>query len=277
MDFTITQTMQDILAKIQQFMEQEVYPLEPALATRGFKALLPELMATREKVKQLGLWCPQIPKEYGGMGLSLLEHGLVSAVLGRSPLGHYLFNCQAPDAGNMEILMQHGTQEQKKTYLEPLLRGDIRSCFVMTEPDRPGSNPVWLDTTAHKDGKEYVINGRKWFASSADGAAFAVVMAVTNPDNLPYERASQIIVPTQTPGFKLLRNIPVFGHQGEDYTSHAEVVFGNCRVPQKNLLGAESAGFRIAQERLGAGRVHHCMRWIGICERSFELMWPAGR
>ncbi len=272
MDFTIPQKMQDVLARIQNFMEQQIYPLEPAFATRGFNNLLPVLKATREKVKELGFWCPQIPKEYGGMGLSLLEHGLVSTVLGRSPLGHYLFNCQAPDAGNMEILMQHATPHQKETYLKPLLGGDIRSCFAMTEPDRPGSNPLWLDTTAVKEGVDYVIQGRKWFTTSADGAAFVIVMAVTNPGAPPHDRASLIIIPTDTPGFRLARNITVLGHQGEGYDSHAEVIFENCRVPQKNLLGAEGAGFRIAQERLGAGRIHHCMRWIGICERSFELM-----
>jgi len=220
----------------------------------------------------LGYWCPQIPKDYGGMGLRLLEHGLVSAVLGRSTLGHYVFNCQAPDAGNMEILIAHGTAEQKKNYLEPLLRGEIRSCFAMTEPERPGSNPLWMETTARRDGGHYVLNGHKWFTSAADGAAFAVVMAITNPEAAPHRRASQIIVPTGAPGFKLVRNLRVMGHHGEDYASHGEVVFEDCRVPQTNLLGTEGAGFLIAQERLGAGRIHHCMRWIGICERGFDLM-----
>jgi alkylation response protein AidB-like acyl-CoA dehydrogenase len=172
----------------------------------------------------------------------------------------------------MEILIAHGTVEQKKEYLGPLLRGEMRSCFAMTEPERPGSNPVWMETTAKKSGKEYVINGHKWFASAADGAAFAVVMAITNPEAAPYERASQILVPTQTPGFKRVRNVSVMGHPGEDYASHAEVIFEDCRVPQSNRLGKEGAGFLIAQERLGAGRIHHCMRWIGICERAFELM-----
>ena len=183
MDFSVPQKMQEILGKMQEFIEKEAYPMETAFATRGFRELLPELKTRREKVKQLGFWCPQAPKEYGGMGLTLLEHGMVSAVLGRSLLGHYLFNCQAPDAGNMEILIEHGTKEQKKTFLEPLLRGDIRSCFAMTEPGRPGSNPVWMDTSAVKDGGDYVINGHKWFASSADGAEFAVVMAGV-PGNL---------------------------------------------------------------------------------------------
>ncbi|HYX52173.1 MAG TPA: acyl-CoA dehydrogenase family protein [Candidatus Limnocylindrales bacterium] len=272
MDFSISPQMQKTLADIQQFMEREVYPLEPEVATKGYRASLPKLKAARQKVKDLGLWCPQISKEYGGMGLDLMEHGMVSSVLGRSLLGHYIFNCQAPDAGNMEILIEHGTQEQKKAFLEPLLRGDIRSCFAMTEPEHAGSNPTWMSTTAVKEGSDYVINGHKWFASSADGATFAVTMAVTNPDAPPHQRASQILVPTNTPGFRIVKNLSVMGHVGEDHASHAEVRFENCRVPQKNLLGKEGAGFAIAQERLGAGRIHHCMRWLGLCERAYDLM-----
>jgi len=272
MDFGISPQFEKTLNDIQQFVEQELYPLEPEVGTRGFRATLPKLKAAREKVKKMGFWCPQIPKEHGGMGLSLMEHGMVSAVLGRSMLGHYSFNCQAPDAGNMEILLEHGTPEQKKTFLEPMLKGEIRSCFAMTEPEHAGSNPTWMDTTAKKDGDDYVINGHKWFTSSADGATFSVVMAVTNPDAPPHQRASQILVPIGTPGFKIIKNLSVMGHVGEDHHSHAEVRFENCRVPQKNLLGKEGAGFQIAQERLGAGRIHHCMRWLGICERSFELM-----
>lgn len=272
MDFSISPQMQKTLTDIHQFMEREVFPLEPEVATKGYRATLPKLKAARQKVKELGLWCPQISKEYGGMGLDLMEHGMVSSVLGRSLLGHYVFNCQAPDAGNMEILIEHGTPEQKKTFLEPLLRGDIRSCFAMTEPEHAGSNPTWMSTTAVKDGNDYVINGHKWFASSADGATFAVTMAVTNPDAPAHQRASQILVPTDTPGFKIVKNLSVMGHVGEDHASHAEVRFENCRVPQKNLLGKEGEGFAIAQERLGAGRIHHCMRWLGLCERAYDLM-----
>ncbi|HKW75998.1 MAG TPA: acyl-CoA dehydrogenase family protein [Terriglobales bacterium] len=272
MDFAIPEQIQQILDRIERFMEGEVYSLEPEVAEHGFRATLPKLKAVREKVKKLGFWCPQIPKEYGGMGLSLMEHGLLSAVLGRSLLGHYVFNCQAPDAGNMEILIEHGTPEQKKNFLEPLLRGETRSCFAMTEPEHAGSNPTWMDTAAVKDGNHYVINGHKWFTSSADGAAFAVVMAVTSPQAPPHQRASQILVPTNTPGFKRIKNLSVLGHVGEDHASHAEVRFDNCRVPQSNLLGKEGEGFAIAQERLGAGRIHHCMRWLGISERAFELM-----
>jgi alkylation response protein AidB-like acyl-CoA dehydrogenase len=206
------------------------------------------------------------------MGLDLMEFALVSESLGRSPMGHYVFGAQAPDAGNIEILHLHGTEEQKEKYLRPLVQGKIRSCFSMTEVDLPGSNPVMLDTTAVKDGDDYVINGQKWYTSSADGAEFAIVMAVTNPEAPPYMRASMIIVPADAPGFNLVRNIPVMGHEGSDWASHAEILYQSCRVPQANLLGPEGMGFVIAQERLGPGRIHHCMRWIGICNRAFALM-----
>jgi len=272
MDFSMSEKMQTIDAMIRDFMKKEVYPIEPEFQHSGFKQLEPLLNQKRAKVKQMGLWAPQMPEEYGGMGLPMMEHAIVSEALGGSPLGHYIFGCQAPDAGNMEILHKYGTETQKKEYLEPLVRGDIRSCFSMTEPEKPGSNPTWMDTAAVKDGDDYVINGQKWFTSSADGAKFAIVMAVTNPEAEPHLRASQILVPTDTPGFNLVRNISVMGHQGEGWPSHAEVIYQNCRVPRSNLLGQEGMGFVIAQERLGPGRIHHCMRWIGICERAFDLM-----
>ncbi len=173
----------------------------------------------------------------------------------------------------MELLLRHGSTEQRERWFAPLVRGEIRSCFAMTEPEHAGSNPVHLSTTAVRDGDEYVIDGHKWFTSAADGAAFAIVMAVTNPAApSAYARASQIIVPTDTPGFRLVRNIPVMGDAGEDYFSHGEVVYEACRVPVSNRIGPEGSGFALAQERLGPGRIHHCMRWIGICERAFDLM-----
>jgi alkylation response protein AidB-like acyl-CoA dehydrogenase len=265
--------LQATLKIIRQFVQTEVMPLESDFLSRPFRELLPRLKTKREQVKALGLWAPHLPPDLGGLGLSLSEFARISEELGRTPLGHYLFNCQAPDIGNMEILMEHGTPEQKERWLAPLARGEIRSCFSMTEPEFAGSNPVWMNTTAVKEGGDFVINGHKWFTSSADGAAFAIVMTITNPDAAkPHARASQIIVPTNTPGFKLVRNIPVMGDEGEDYGSHAEIRYENCRVPQANLLGKEGDGFAIAQHRLGPGRIHHCMRWIGICERSFELM-----
>jgi acyl-CoA dehydrogenase len=261
-----------IIGMIREFMKKEVYPFEGEAVGKTWTELAPILEEKRNKVRQMHLWAPQIPEEYGGVGLSFMEHAFVSEELGRSPFGHYIFGAQAPDAGNLEILIRYGTPEQKAQYLLPLAAGKIRSCFSMTEPEKPGSNPTWMETTAKKDGDDYVINGQKWFTSSADGAAFAIVMAVTNPEAEPHMRASQIIVPTDNPGFNLVRNISVMGHKGDGWGSHAEVIYQNCRVPQKNLLGPEGSGFLIAQERLGPGRIHHCMRWIGICERAFDLM-----
>ena len=277
MDFSIAPETAELLGKVRRFMEEEVYPLEKEPCS--FRQLLPALQEKRARARKLGLWGPQIPHAYGGMGLGFMEQALVGEALGRSPLGHYTVNAQAPDAGNMEILCEFGTEEQKKQWLEPLARGEIRSCFAMTEPDRAGSNPVWLDTTAVRQGDQYVIHGRKWFASGADGAAFAIVMAVTNPEAAPHQRASQIIVPTDTPGFTRVRNISCLGHAGEDWASHAEILFRDCRVPCRNLLGEEGAGFAIAQSRLGPGRIHHCMRWIGVAQRSLELLcrYAAGR
>lgn len=264
--------LQALLDEIRDFLQTRVIPYESEFLNRPFRELLPTLEEQRQAVKARGWWAPAIPKEFGGMGLALTEFARVSEELGRTPLGHYVFNCQAPDIGNMEVLMHHANAAQREQYLEPLARGEIRSCFSMTEPDVPGSNPVWLETTAVQDGDAYVINGHKWFTSAADGARFAIVMAITNAQANPHQRASQIIVPTDTPGFRIVRNISVMGHRGEDWSSHAEIVYEDCRVPQANRLGAEGAGFQIAQDRLGPGRIHHCMRWIGISERAFELM-----
>jgi alkylation response protein AidB-like acyl-CoA dehydrogenase len=173
----------------------------------------------------------------------------------------------------MELLLHHGTPEQKEKWLRPLVEGDIRSCFGMTEPEHAGSNPVWLDTTARREGNEYVLDGHKWFTSSADGATFCIVMAVTDPDAAnPYGRASQILVPLDAQGFDVVQNLAVMGERGEGWMSHAEVRLSGVRVPVANRIGAEGAGFTLAQERLGPGRIHHCMRWIGICERAFDLI-----
>jgi acyl-CoA dehydrogenase len=272
MDFDIPEPTRELLARIRAMIDEHVIPAEPEVMGPGPSGDEPAVVALRARVKAAGLWGPQIPRELGGMGLALLEHGMVSEELGRSPIGHLVFGCQAPDAGNLEILHKYGSPEQKRRWLEPLARGEIRSCFAMTEPECAGSNPTELRTTARRDGDDYVIDGHKWFTSGADGAAFAVVMAVTNPDAPPHARASQIVVPTDTPGYELVRNVPVMGHAGRGWGSHGEVRFTSCRVPIANRLGEEGAGFLIAQERLGPGRIHHCMRWIGICERSFELM-----
>jgi len=272
LDFSISEKMETILEMVREFVVKEVIPLERIFLRSSFRSLLPQLEEKRQMVRQMELWAPPHPREYGGMGLDLVEFALVSEELGRSPLGHYIFGCQAPDAGNIEILHLYGTDGQKKKYLEPLVRGDIRSCFSMTEVEMPGSNPVMLEATAVRDGDSYIINGQKWYTTAADGAAFAIVMAVTNPDAPPHLRASMLIVPTDTPGFNLVRNISIMGHEGDDWHSHAEILYQSCRVPAENLLGPEGHGFVIAQERLGPGRIHHCMRWIGECNRAFELM-----
>jgi len=272
MDFSIPESTQALLTRIRELMDTEVLPVENDYLGKSFLDALPALNAVRRKVKDAGLWLPQIPKKYGGVGLSFMDYAMVCEQLARSPYGNYCFNAQAPDAGNMEVLVEFGTDEQKNKWLKPLAAGDIRSCFSMTEPDRAGSNPVHMDTVAVRDGDEYVINGHKWFTSSADGAAFAILMAVTNPDAAPHQRASQIIVPTDSPGFERVRNISCMGHAGDDWESHSEIRYQDVRVPVSNLLGAEGAGFSIAQARLGPGRIHHCMRWIGIAERSFDLM-----
>jgi acyl-CoA dehydrogenase len=261
------------LARIRRIVREELAPLEARFQREPFRQLLPAMNDVRAKVKEAGVWAPHLPPEMGGMGLPLADFARVSEALGWSPLGHYAFNCQAPDIGNMELLHTHGSPEQRARWLEPLARGEIRSCFAMTEPEHAGSNPVWMSTKAVRDGGEYVIDGHKWFTSSADGAAFSIVMAVTDADaKKPHERASQIIVPADTPGFRIVRNIPVMGEAGDDYFSHAEVVYEGCRVPVENRIGPEGAGFLLAQERLGPGRIHHCMRWIGVCERAFDLM-----
>jgi len=272
LDFQVSDKIQTIVSMIHEFVDKELIPLEPEFMVKDFKDLLPVLREKQAMVKKMELWAPNFPVECGGMGLSLVEHGLVSEALGKSPLGHYVFWCQAPDAGNVEILHAHGTQAQKERFLNPLVQGSIRSCFAMTEVDMPGSNPVMLETTAKRDGDDYVINGHKWYTTAADGAEFAIVMAVTNPEAHIYLQASMIIVPTDTKGFNLVRNIPVMGHAGSDYSSHSEILFESCRVPQKNLLGAEGQGFVMAQDRLGPGRIHHCMRWLGICQRALDLM-----
>jgi alkylation response protein AidB-like acyl-CoA dehydrogenase len=272
MDFEVGEKMSTILAMVNEFVDRELVPIEQEMLHGDAASLDALVAAAQEKVRQMGLWAPNHPVELGGQGLTMVEHGLLSEALGRSPLGHTVFGAQAPDAGNIEILHKYATAEQRDRFLRPLVAGEIRSCFSMTEPETAGSNPVLLATTARKDGDDYVINGQKWFTSSADGAAFAIVMAVTDPDAPPYQRASMIIVPTDTPGFNLVRNVSVMGHVGSGHASHAEVIYQSCRVPQANLLGPEGGGFVIAQDRLGPGRIHHCMRWLGIAARSFDMM-----
>ena len=262
-----------LVEQYRAFLDKHLYPIEKEIIYGSLRSYLPALAALRDLAKKEGLFAPHLSKQEGGLGLNLVEFAEISEVLGTSPLGHYVFNCQAPDIGNMELMHQFASEDLKSKYLHPLQRGEIRSCFSMTEPEHAGSNPVHMSTTAIRDGDSYLINGHKWFTTAADGASFTIVMALTDPDHEnPYQRASMILVPLDTPGYRLIRNIPIMGDVGEDYLSHGEVEFKDCRVPVSNLIGAEGAGFTLAQVRLGPGRIHHCMRWIGICERAMELM-----
>ena len=262
-----------LLATARAFVRHELLPREGMLLGASWSEAEPVLAGLRAQAKALGLWAPFLPEAHGGVGLPLDAYARLSEVLGWTPFGHYACNCQAPDVGNMELLLQFGTEQQQAQFLAPLARGDIRSCFAMTEPEHAGSNPTVMSTRAVRDGDTFVISGHKWFTSSADGASFAVVMAVTDPDAAaPHQRASQLLVPLPAEGFRLVRNISVMGETGGGWASHAEVRFDDVRVPATNLLGPQGAGFALAQERLGPGRIHHCMRWIGICERAFDLM-----
>ncbi len=271
MDFQPSARILDITRRMREIIDNDVLPLEPAFLTDGFQAVYADLERVRKKIKAGGLFAPNHPKEYGGMGLNLVDHGLVSEVLGRTPLGHYSFGCNAPDAGNIETLHLFGNARQKDDWLPRIVAGE-RSCFVMTERDNSGANPIFMETTAVRDGDEWVINGSKWFITGAEGAVVCLVMAMTNPTAGAHGRQSIIIVPADTKGYKVDRVTPIMGHANQGLFGHCEVSFDNCRVPYENLLGREGDGFRMAQARLGPGRIHHCMRWLGICNRSLELM-----
>jgi acyl-CoA dehydrogenase len=226
----------------------------------------------KAKAREAGLWNLFLPHSDYGAGLSNLEYAPLAEIMGRSLIGPEVFNCNAPDTGNMEILAEYGTPEQKERWLIPLLEGSIRSCFSMTEPETAGSDPTLLKSSAARAGDEYVINGHKWFTTNAahPNARIVIAMVVTAPDAPPHQRASMILVPMDTPGFRIARAVPVFNHKGGE--GHCEIFYENCRVPATNLLGEEGSGFAIAQARLGPGRIHHCMRAIGGSERALELM-----
>jgi acyl-CoA dehydrogenase len=261
----------ELRARYGAFMDAHVYPNEAALGREdaAAQALLEDL---RARARAEGLWAPHLPPEAGGTGRGFLAYAHLNEEIGRSEWAQLVFGCQAPDAGNGEILHLFGTEEQKERWLRPLVAGEIRSFFSMTEPEVAGSDPTTLLTRAVRDGEEWVIDGHKWFSSGAEGAAFGIVMAVTDPDADSYRRASQIIVPADTPGVEIVRPVSVFGHEGRGWTTHCEVRYTGVRVPLANVLGEPGDGFRIAQKRLGPGRIHHVMRWLGQMERAFELM-----
>jgi acyl-CoA dehydrogenase len=272
MDFQIDAELSARLARTRAFVIECVEPLEPRLLGGDWEALDAAIDTLRAEVRAHGWWAPNLPASEGGSGRGLVALGLISEMLGRSPLGHVVFGCQAPDAGNAELLASHGTPAQRKRFLEPLATGAIRSCFLMTEPEFAGSNPTEMATMAVRNGDEFVVNGHKWFATAADGARFGICMAVTDPQAERYRRTSMLLVETDRPGFRLVRNIPVMGHPGRGFFSHGEVRLEDVRVPAENLLGEAGAGFAMAQERLGPGRIHHCMRWLGICRRALDEM-----
>jgi acyl-CoA dehydrogenase len=260
----------ELRATYRAFLDEHVFPAEEALNREDDEAQ--ELMTSlRARAKAEGLWAPHLPPEAGGTGQGFLAYAYLNEEIGRSHWGQLVFNCQAPDAGNGEILHMFGTEEQKEQFLRPLVEGTTRSFFSMTEPDVSGSDPTGLKTRAVLEGDEWVINGRKWFSSSAEGAGFAVVMAITDPDADPHRRASQILVPADTPGITI-EPVPVMGHRGRGWTTHCEVTYEDVRVPAGNILGEPGDGFRIAQKRLGPGRIHHVMRWLGQMQRAFDLM-----
>jgi acyl-CoA dehydrogenase len=275
LDFELSEQAKVIEGQVQRFMDEHIYPAEKTcmeqLGQGGDDGSDPPILVElRAKAKEYGLWNLFLPDEEWGAGLTNLEYTPLCEIMGRSLIAPRVFNCQAPDTGNAEILAEFGTEEQKKRWLTPLLEGENRSCFSMTEPEVSGADPTKLQCQARRDGDEFVINGHKWFTSAAVGASFAIVMAVTDPDGPPHARTSQIIVPTDNPGFNLVRSVPVMGHSGG--AGHCEIRYEDCRVPITNRLGPEHSGFVIAQARLGPGRIHHCMRAIGMAERGFEIM-----
>jgi len=258
-------------ARVRAFMEEHVYPNEPRLFREDDEAdaLIREL---QQDAKEADLWAPHLPPEAGGSGSGFIEYAYLNEEIGRSVTAQLIFGCQAPDAGNGEILHLYGTDEQRERWLRPLVAGETRSFFGMTEPEVAGSDPTLLRGRAVRDGDEWVIDAHKWFSSGADGAGFGIVMLVTDPGAEPHRRASMIIVPTDTPGYELVRKVSVMGHEGRGWATHCETRFTNVRVPVANTLGEPGDGFRIAQKRLGPGRIHHVMRWLGQMQRAFELM-----
>ncbi|MBV9170667.1 MAG: acyl-CoA dehydrogenase family protein [Chloroflexi bacterium] len=268
-DFSPSAEQTRVVERVRVLMEELVYPNEGRTEPhRGLpRELLRELQA---RVKAEGLWAAHLPRQAGGLGMGNVTLGLINEQLGRSPIAPRVFGTSAPDTGNTEILWMAGTPEQKRKYLEPLVADDVRSCIAMTEPEVSGSDPTTLRTTATWEGSAWVINGHKWFITGASGAAFAIVFAVTDPEAPPHRRASMFLVDTDTPGYELVREVPVMGDQS--LGGHCELRFVDCRVAPENMLGERGGGFALAQARLGPGRITHCMRWIGVAQRAFELM-----
>jgi len=280
MDFAFSDRARDMLQRAEDFMRERVYPAETTFAEQ--MAARPDAWDSPPVVHELacearerGLWNLFLPHPEWGAGLSNLEYAPIAELTGRSPyLAPEAMNCAAPDTGNMELLAMFGTPEQQKQWLQPLLDAEIRSCFSMTEPDVASSDATYIATRIERDGDGYVVTGRKWWSSGAMSprCKLAVVMGVSDPDGPRHQRHSMILVPMDTPGVTVVRPTTVFGYSDRSHGGHAEIRFDNVRVPAENLLGGEHEGFALAQARLGPGRIHHCMRLIGMGERALELM-----
>jgi acyl-CoA dehydrogenase len=271
-EFATDPEVENDLAWIRDFVAEEIMPLETLDLDDA--AMRRAMAPLKQRVKERGLWAAHLPAEFGGQGFGQVRLALMHEILGRSHLAPLVFGNQAPDSGNAELIAVGGTAEQKARWLEPLLAGEIRSCFAMTEPGA-GADPTLQTTRARLDGGEWVLDGRKWFASNASIADVLIVMCVTDPDAPPHQRASMIIVPAGTPGMVIERDIPTMEHPVERapaYGSHGEISFISARVPADSLLGERGRGFALAQTRLGPGRIHHCMRWLGQSERALEML-----
>lgn len=271
-DFSTEPEVQKDLDWMKEFVVEEIEPLETLDLDDA--AMSRAMAPLKEQVKERGLWAAHLPPELGGQGFGQVRLALMHEIIGRSHLAPIVFGNQAPDSGNAELLAHAGSPEQKERWLEPLLAGEIRSCFAMTEPGA-GADPTLLSTQARREGDELVINGRKWFASNASIADFFIVMCVTDPDAPPHSRASMVLVPAGTEGMVIERDIPTMEHPYDRppaYGNHAEVSFEDCRVPASFMLGSEGQGFALAQTRLGPGRIHHCMRWLGQSQRALEML-----
>lgn len=278
MDFQFNDRVRGLQDRVVRFMDEHIYPLEAEYGRHveeaGGWTTPPVLDVLKAKARAEGLWNLFFPDDEIGVGLSNLEYAPLAEIMGRVAWASEVFNCSAPDTGNMEVLARYGTEEQKELYLKPMLDGEIRSCFSMTEPGVASSDATNIECHIQRDGDEYVINGRKWFSSgfSHERCKFAIVMGKTDPDNPNrYAQQSMILVPKDTPGLSLVRNITTFGYSGAP-GGHPEIVFDNVRVPADHMLLGEGRGFEIAQGRLGPGRIHHCMRFIGSAQRALEIM-----
>jgi acyl-CoA dehydrogenase len=274
-DFSTEPEFQAKLDWMRTFVREEIWPLETVVGELDQGALERIYAPLQERVKERGLWAAHLDPELGGQGFGQLKLGLMHEILGSSPFAPNAFGCQAPDSGNSEILALAGTPEQKDRYLHPLLAGDLKSAFSMTEPHTAGSDPTQLQTRAVREGDEYVISGRKWFSSNGSIADFLIVMAVTDPEARPHQRATMFIVPVDTPGVNILRDVATMEHPQEEFGKlggHAEIVYEGVRVPASSRLGAEGEGFLISQQRLYPGRIHHCMRWLGVAGRAFDML-----